>query len=200
MDPRIVVKPSEVMSFFTELRQALDVEKLIHGPDARCWNHVDTWKSWNRSKQTPRKHLRDTQSTESFGDEQHVSHEQVVELLATTTYTILREITNLSKDHLLEEFEKLGPIAMPGNTEQIFDRVGNRLDRDSGDKAIRDGLRLMLVSINRGRTEEGRRISKAADQWSSLAGIGAGPVHRVRVGFQGKTRLVETRCLRLGQL
>ena len=163
MDPRIIVKPSEMMSFFTELRQALDVEKPVDGSDTRYWDQVDTWKSWSRSKQMPRERLRDAQSTESIGDEGHVSHEQVVKLLATTACTTLREIANLSKDRRLNEFEKLGPIAIPGNMKQIFDRVGNRLDRDEGIGAIRDELRLMHFSINRGRVEEGRRISTVAD-------------------------------------
>jgi hypothetical protein len=67
-----------------------------------------------------REHSRDIRWTQSTDEKGHVSHEQVIQLLATTTYTTLQEILNLSKDHILEESEKLGLITMPGNIEQAF--------------------------------------------------------------------------------
>lgn len=67
-----------------------------------------------------REHSRDTRWTQSTDEKGYVLHERVIQLLATTTYTTLREIPNLSKDHILKESEKLGLITMPGNIEQAF--------------------------------------------------------------------------------
>ena len=154
---------SEVTNFFVDLRQALDVEKYIHGANNPYWKAVDITRCYIRAVQAPREYAVPHKSTELIGPAPHVTHDQVIELLATTTVNTLREISQLSLDHTLNEFRNLGVFAMPGSVDQIFERLGSRLDVESGNEAIRDLCRYLLVCMNEGRRKEGMRIDKVAN-------------------------------------